>query len=240
MKHRPAGTPSRRFGNWHGAASALLVSAGLSLAWPACAQPSVPPPTLGLAQLRPDSCAFPGDLQAPVPSNRHLVAVSYKVFSDGRLSEAVVTGQSGDVAYDARLTNRLRECRFVPGLRPDEQGRTGGVLFMALGPWPISKEVASGASRQASTLKDDSCRPKPDGYPPASLRANEQGTTGLRAWLHADGRLNFIELVGSSGYPRLDWASLLTLVGCNFRAATDEAGRPKSGSLDMSMRWALE
>ncbi len=44
-------------------------------------------------------------------------------------------------------------------------------------------------------------------YPPASIRAREQGTVLLRVLVDAEGRVERVEIARSSGYPKLDAAA---------------------------------
>jgi protein TonB len=45
-------------------------------------------------------------------------------------------------------------------------------------------------------------------YPPASRRAGEAGTVTLKAWVDESGRCTQVDIVKSSGYPKLDEAAV--------------------------------
>ncbi|MDO5686851.1 MAG: TonB family protein [Neisseria sp.] len=63
---------------------------------------------------------------------------------------------------------------------------------------------------QATHLGGHLRNPKPP-YPPLSLENGEQGSVGLRVVVEADGYPSSVEMVKSSGYPRLDRSALKTV-----------------------------
>jgi TonB family protein len=84
------------------------------------------------------------------------------------------------------------------------------------------------------------CPSTAERYPPASMRLGEQGTVEVRATVMADGRLIGAQLLASSGYPRLDAATLTLVRDCTFAPATDETGRPVDGVVQLRFGWTLE
>jgi protein TonB len=58
-------------------------------------------------------------------------------------------------------------------------------------------------------------------YPPASRRQGEEGTVKLRILVDAGGRPKQVEIMNSSGFPRLDQAALEAVRRWRFVAATD-------------------
>lgn len=82
-----------------------------------------------------------------------------------------------------------------------------------------------------------SCR-KPD-YPPAALRAGEQGLVLLRIHVTEDGRVTESDIERSSGFRRLDEAARRALVLCQFTPAKEQ-GRPVAGWARIEYRWQIE
>ena len=83
-------------------------------------------------------------------------------------------------------------------------------------PVPAAPAPAVGNDRTAPKLRAGD---KP-AYPSASLRANEQGTTGLDVCVNAQGRVTSVSVVKSSGFARLDDAAAKWLRGERFTPGT--------------------
>lgn len=83
-------------------------------------------------------------------------------------------------------------------------------------PVPAAPAPAVGNDRTAPKLRAGD---KP-AYPSASLRANEQGTTGLDVCVSAQGRVTSVSVVKSSGFSRLDDAAAKWLRGERFAPGT--------------------
>ena len=83
---------------------------------------------------------------------------------------------------------------------------------------PVVKVAPSAKGRGART-------PLPE-YPPASRRAGEEGTVTLRAFVGTDGRLSQVEVVKSSGFPKLDEAALREVPRTWRFAPGTEDGKP--------------
>src|SRR5262245_579629 len=62
-------------------------------------------------------------------------------------------------------------------------------------------------------------------YPPESLKAREQGTTWVKITIVRDGTPIKSEVVRSSGYPRLDAATLEHVKTCRFTPGKTEGVR---------------
>jgi protein TonB len=69
---------------------------------------------------------------------------------------------------------------------------------------PVEREVVK---TPPSTVGRGARVTKPE-YPPASRRAGEEGTVTLRAFVGNDGRCSQVEVVKSSGFPKLDEAAV--------------------------------
>ncbi len=83
-------------------------------------------------------------------------------------------------------------------------------------PVPAAPAPAVGNDRTAPKLRAGD---KP-AYPSASLRASEQGTTGLDVCVSAQGRVTSVNVVKSSGFARLDDAAAKWLRGERFAPGT--------------------
>ena len=88
------------------------------------------------------------------------------------------------------------------------------------------------------------CAPTNDDYPSAAKRAEATGTTKVRFTVGADGKLVSAELVKSAGPSRehkmLDRVAISKLSECNFRAGTDENGRPVGATVEVEYVWKIE
>ena len=79
-----------------------------------------------------------------------------------------------------------------------------------------------------------------DDYPSASLRAEEQGTTGFKLVIDEKGRVIDCDITYSSGHARLDATACDALSArADFWPAHDEAGHAVSGSYASSVRWEI-
>jgi TonB family protein len=94
----------------------------------------------------------------------------------------------------------------------------------AEGVGPVEREVVK---TPPSTVGRGARVTKPE-YPPASRRAGEEGTVTLRAFVDENGRCSQIEVVKSSGFPKLDEAAV-NEVKRNWRFVPGkEDGKPVS------------
>jgi periplasmic protein TonB len=89
-----------------------------------------------------------------------------------------------------------------------------------------------------------SCAPKNEDYPAAAVRAEATGTTRIRFNIGADAKLLGSEVVRSAGPTRehkmLDRLALSKLSECQFRAGTDENGKPVGAAFDVEYVWKLD
>jgi len=87
------------------------------------------------------------------------------------------------------------------------------------------------------------CAPTGDDYPAAANRAEATGTTRVRFNVGPDGKLAGAEVARSAGPSRehklLDRVALAKLSECQFRAGTDENGRPVGASFEVEYVWKL-
>lgn len=79
-----------------------------------------------------------------------------------------------------------------------------------------------------------------DDYPPAALRAREQGTVVMDLRIDRLGRVENCEVSGSSGSALLDKASCsLVQRRARYTPATDENGDPTSSTDRITFRWSI-
>lgn len=77
-------------------------------------------------------------------------------------------------------------------------------------------------------------------YPPASVRAQEQGTTGLQVCVDTGGRVTQASVADSSGHPRLDEAALIWIKRAKF-APGSVGGVPQNMcGHEVYYQWNLE
>lgn len=79
-----------------------------------------------------------------------------------------------------------------------------------------------------------------DDYPAAALRTEAEGTTGVQLTIGSDGRITGCEITSSAGSSVLDQATCQLLRRrARFTPATDEQGRPVTGSYATRISWRL-
>jgi len=77
-------------------------------------------------------------------------------------------------------------------------------------------------------------------YPDSAIRNEEQGTTGFRLDVSADGRVSNCTITASSGSSALDNATCrLMRSRARFTPATDSTGAKTSDSVSSRIRWVL-
>jgi protein TonB len=82
-------------------------------------------------------------------------------------------------------------------------------------------------------------REKPD-YPAAAIRAQEQGDTKLDICVTAQGRVQSVNVVGSSGSPRLDEAAAKWMRGAKFSPAVAGGQATAMCGYSITYAWNLE
>jgi TonB family protein len=88
-------------------------------------------------------------------------------------------------------------------------------------------------------LKILSCPNMDDAYPPVSRRLEEQGVVVVRVYVSAGGTADEAAVDKTSGFPRLDAATLELVRGCRFRPARDPAGNAAGTWASLPFRWSL-
>ncbi len=79
-----------------------------------------------------------------------------------------------------------------------------------------------------------------DDYPPAALRNEEQGSTGVRLDVGPDGKPTNCTVTRSSGFPDLDDTTCKLLMRrARFTPAKDTAGNGMAAVWNKSMRWQI-
>lgn len=89
-------------------------------------------------------------------------------------------------------------------------------------PMPASENAVSATAATGAPAQDlkTSTRVEPT-YPPQSRRLGEEGTVKLRILVDANGRPKDVQVMTSSGFPRLDQAAQEAVRRWRFVAATD-------------------
>jgi protein TonB len=79
-----------------------------------------------------------------------------------------------------------------------------------------------------------------DDYPATALRNEEQGTTGFRLEVGANGRVSSCSVTQSSGSSSLDTATCRLLTSrARFTPARDSSGNPTSDTVSSRIRWVV-
>jgi periplasmic protein TonB len=93
-----------------------------------------------------------------------------------------------------------------------------------------------GRSTPARIANINECKPA---YPKESTRAGETGTTHLRLRVSAEGKLLDATVSRSSGFERLDNATLSALANCRYTPGTVE-GVPAETATTIAYNWRLD
>jgi len=95
----------------------------------------------------------------------------------------------------------------------------------------VAADLPTSVPRPVSTQQPE--------YPRASMRRGERGDVLLRVQVGADGRVDRIEVVSSSRYPRLDRAATAAVRRWRFEPAMRD-GQPVAGELRIPFSFAPE
>jgi protein TonB len=87
------------------------------------------------------------------------------------------------------------------------------------------------AKRPCATYEED--------YPPQSKRLGEEGVTTVRFTVLENGSVADVSIVKSSGFERLDQATLRLMKRCRYLPGT-ENGKAVSMSMDQPVRWQIK
>jgi TonB family protein len=141
------------------------------------------------------------------------------------------------------------ELRGVSLIQSSGFARLDDAMIAAIGRCKFAAATQAGVAIDASFTLDynwriegpppaiaNQCKPE---YPVESIRAEEQGKTTLRFEVDADGGAKKIEIAQSSGFVRLDEASIATLRRCRFRLPPAAASAPAPRA-QVEFIWRLE
>ena len=161
-------------------------------------------------------------------------AVKYVAEPYGGISAAEIYRSSGDILLDEQILESIRSCKTKT--RTDEPNAAN-----------LEQIVSISISKSGGILRDDlpavinisKCLPAPDDYPAESRRDGEMGVTTLKFSVDASGKLASSDIEKSSGYRRLDRASLKVLSNCSFRAGRSIDGKGVGGIFSFEYVWKL-
>lgn len=180
-----------------------------------------------------ESCPpFPSDQTGK--ASLEALEIRFRVLASGDLDFAEVAHSSGDPALDALAIEYLRGCRFLPAI-------VDGAASAGLGrfaPWHIAR-ARELRSRRPGIALAETCRPTAADYPLESRRLNEQGQTRVRIATDDKGRALTITVAQSSGFPRLDAATVSVLIHCKTLQSLGHDGKPASGTFEVTYDWRL-
>jgi TonB family protein len=117
----------------------------------------------------------------------------------------------------------------------------GTALVFAVWPAAVhaqddSPKAGGGQRTPARIVNINECKPA---YSKESTRAGETGTTHLRLRVSAEGKLLDAKVSRSSGFERLDNATLSALANCRYTPGTVE-GVPSETTTTIAYNWRLE
>ena len=143
---------------------------------------------------------------------------------------------------DGHVTWRLPPEGAPPPLRPPGTPGAYPYPILAAPPPPplhppVPRPPGAPPQRHRANLSSYVTR---DDYPAAALRGNEEGVTGVRLTVGADGRVSDCSVTASSGSSALDQATCRILRSrARYAPALDAAGQPASGTDNARIRWTL-
>lgn len=106
-------------------------------------------------------------------------------------------------------------------------------------PAPLAPPAPPAGPTQGAQFDPRTIAPTPDDYPPASERANEEGTTRIKVTIGVTGRASACETVTSSNFARLDDAAC-KLVMRRLRAKPAlQGGKPVEEIRQLSVKWVI-
>jgi TonB family protein len=146
------------------------------------------------------------------------------VAASGALRGVSVIRSSGSARLDQAVIDAMGRCRFSPARQGDVAVDSSFNIEYV---WRIEPPAAVGGSCAIV-------------YPVQSLKAEEQGTTTLEFHVGEDGRARDIRVARSSGFARLDAASVEALRRCVFQQSSTapSAGTPVANRVDFV--WKIE
>jgi protein TonB len=107
---------------------------------------------------------------------------------------------------------------------------------------PVAKPPPPAAATVRVPPKQNPRRPYPitdDDYPPQSKRLGEEGVTRVRLLVLPDGSIGDVQVVQSSGFPRLDETAVRKLKRWKVMPGT-ENGKPVQMWMDLNVKWQIK
>lgn len=191
----------------HAALMSLLVSATppqLVIGAPGMEVVDLGDLNMGQAQLAAKAAAPPPVLERPKPEKKILTVKSKTPKPDIVLKEKPKPKPLPETQETPLTPVENTSAQAVRG--ESEGAATGGEKSAAGGQQAGSGQGSTAATHLGGHLRN----PKPP-YPSLSLENNEQGAVGLRVTVEPNGLPSSVEMVRSSGYPRLDRSALKTV-----------------------------
>ena len=179
------------------------------------------------------SCQFLDPHRPVQQADLRWVRLAYEVSAAGQLGKVELLTRSDDPALNARVMQTLRECRFVPGQLAGAPVAGQGMLATQVS----VQEGDPAPGLKPKIVLTQACTPI---YPLTARKAGVAGLVKLRFNLRADGRLQHVELIRSSGHPDLDLSALEALVRCPIRPGTDERGHWQGGAMLVEYSFSIK
>jgi TonB family protein len=138
-------------------------------------------------------------------------------------------------AFDEAVAALAMSCKYS-GATVQGKSVPGQLRFVL--PIRQAPEQRPGALPAIGDVKE--CAPKAEDYPPAALRANQEGTTRIGFTVDEKGQLKAFGVIRSSGHLLLDYTALIKLAGCKFVPGKAPDGTPIGGSFSVEYVWKLQ
>jgi TonB family protein len=117
--------------------------------------------------------------------------------------------------------------------------RTGSFAIACLSGVLLATPALAAANQSAALKGNPGEWFGPDAYPPAAIRAGEQGRVVTVLSVNASGAVDHCTVKVSSGSTALDDATCTIAMKHAFEPARDEQGKPIASLYTLPVRWAL-
>ncbi|MCD2339471.1 energy transducer TonB [Ideonella azotifigens] len=165
--------------------------------------------------------------------------IRFRVSAAGELLQVEQVGQTRYPDFDNAMLAALKTCRFQPGTVEGKPAESVGQIFAD---YVSPNKIGDTNMAQEQRMRVDvaTCAPTGAEYPPESASLDERGTANVTITVSAEGKLEKAVIRDSSGYPRLDEASLKVATRCKFAPGRNLFGGDQGATLTINYRWTLE
>lgn len=160
------------------------------------------------------------------------IILTFGVSKEGELSKISLDKSSGFPALDGASLMMLYKCHFKPAMAKGKPVTSETTIAHI---WKLAEPHFELALVSNATPSPACKFPQ---YPEQSLKDEEEGNVALSFDVSKEGDISNIHIDKSSGYSRLDSASIDTIADCKFKPTTIN-GQPVSAKRRLAYVWRL-